>query len=290
MRRTARLRKPSSLPCAVPRCSIAPLSIANQCANSISRSAPTRSPAALRSYSQQTPSSIPASLRESSAASEEQPDLVEGELLDEIDLDEVESLHSSFRPPPPRQSAERPDAISDPSYVPALTSEGLAQVGGLEGWWTQREHWPKSSDFRGFKAKRKVQHPAVLETALRRAVIEATVLKSAGKDQELVGSWPVGASEAMNRALALGLQANADGVATLSGDVASVAKDLDWTSLDAQATVAEEPVAEAPIPMPLPAEALSLVETWDNSWKAVQLDDPRFKFAVGSLSYASPTH
>lgn len=283
MRRIARLRKPSGLPRAVPRRPIAPLSISNQCANSISRTAPTTSPAAaLRCYSQ-NPSSIPASLRTGSEGSEEQLGLVEDDLLEDS-LEQLEGLHSAFRPPPPRQSAERPDNVSDPSYVPALTSEGLEHVGGLEGWWNQREHWPKSSDFRGFKAKRKVQHADVLETAVRRAVVEATVLRVSGRERELVASWPVGAAEAKDRALALGLQVSADGVATVSGDATAVAKDLDWAvqdSLAAEEAVAEEPAVEAPVSMPSTAEAASFVAAWDKSWQQVSLADPQLKFAVG---------
>lgn len=288
MRRIARLRKPSGWRCAAPRQSIAPLS--TQCAAaaaaplSAGRSAARTTTAAstLRFYSQKSP--LPQSLAGAQQAASEQvlPEELEAENL-ELAADNSEILGDVFRPPPKRTGAVIPDKIADPSYTPALSADGLSSVGGLEDWWDRRENWSRSGDFAGFKAKKKIQDPRVLETAVRRAVVEVVALKEAGRESEWVGVWPVGTEEEMARALALDIQSSADGVASLVGDHASIAEDLSWEVQEArEAERSTEEEQEVAVAMPTTEEATAYLKSWDPSWKRFSLADPTIKFAVST--------
>ena len=186
--------------------------------------------------------------------------------------------------------------MSDTNYAPATTSKGLETVGGLEDWWESPDHWRR--DFEGFRARRKVMHPAVLEAAARRAVIEALALKHAGKEAELISVWPPatpGDVVDIHGTLTVDLRADANGSVQLTGDVTGVLRSLDWELAGQEANVADTE-AETPVetgkiidlakPSRKPRSAFSpqdieeLRETWDKSWKLVPLVDPRLKFAV----------
>lgn len=220
-------------------------------------------------YSQKAP--LPQSLTDASAKVEQ---ALPTELVEE-DL-EVSTSDSPYTAPPARTRAPAPDQVLDSSYTPALSSEGLATYGSLHGWWERRENWDKSGDFTGFQAKKKIQDPRVLETAVRRAVVEATVLKHSGREVDWVGTWPIGSQEDMARVLALEVQADANGVASLTGDHAAVAQDLSW---EVQESRAVEDVQDV-VAMPSTEAAGAYVASWDPSWKKISIAEPIIKFAV----------
>lgn len=210
--------------------------------------------------------------------------LATGEELDGASL-------APYVAPPPRTEALRSDEVSDTNYAPATTSKGLETVGGLEDWWESPDHWRR--DFEGFRARRKVMHPAVLEAAARRAVIEALALKHAGKEAELISVWPPatpGDVVDIHGTLTVDLRADANGSVQLTGDVTRVLRSLDWELASQGPNIAdgetgevvEFPATTGKMPKSIfsPAEIEELRETWDKSWKLVPLVDPRLKFAV----------
>ncbi|KAI0129910.1 ribosomal subunit 39S-domain-containing protein [Xylariales sp. AK1849] len=315
MRRIACLRKPSGLRCTAQRRSIA--SLTAQCAATTAplstASTPTTrtSVGCLRFYSQTPRESLPASLSDTTVertpAEAEQPaaDLAQ---LHESSLEtlRLEDLQSAFRLPTKRQQAERPDAVSDPSYVAATVAGGLDSVGGLERWWDSREHWDPSGNFEGFKAKKKIEHPDILEVVVIRAVAEASVLKMSKREAYLVATWPIGGKEEFERCIRLDVNVDSKGAATFTGSTEAVAMDLirgddaaevveeqtitsNDTDLAAsgviEAGAGVEPVelvpqAPYPIHMPSTLEAAAIKEKWDSSWRRISLADPRVKFAV----------
>ncbi|KAI1841871.1 hypothetical protein JX265_010819 [Neoarthrinium moseri] len=287
MRRIARLRKPAGWLAPSSRCPVASLSRAQSAAASTSAGAPlptasrtaatTRLDATVarqvRFYSAK-PGSLPASLADQpepgvSAPEDQLAALEEAELLEE-EAGWTDAI--PYRLPPNRHPAERPDAVSDPSYTPAETSDGLASVGGLENWWDRPENRAEGSDFASFRARRKVQHPDVLETAVRRAVVEATALRMVGREGDLVGSWPIGTDVELESVLAQDVQLGQDGAAVIAGDFQSVAR-----GLTADTEAAE---TDSAVPMPSTKEAAAYLEKWDSSWRRIPLADPRIKFAV----------
>ncbi|KAI1208632.1 ribosomal subunit 39S-domain-containing protein [Annulohypoxylon truncatum] len=177
----------------------------------------------------------------------------------------------TFRPPPRRRTyAERADLVSDRTYAPALRDDGLEVVGNTRGWWDAREHWPASADFVGFRAPARVRENAVLETAVRRAVVEAYALRQGGREGVLVKRWPVGGEEEMRCVLGVKVKVKNDGEVVLDGDVEAVLRALEgedgWDA-------AVRPALEV-------AEAEELRQAWGKDWKAVSLADPRIRFAV----------
>ncbi|ETS73095.1 hypothetical protein PFICI_15270 [Pestalotiopsis fici W106-1] len=286
MRRIARLGQPSAWQCSASRQLIAPLS--TQCAaagaaplSTAQVATRTTSACSMRLYSQKT--SLPQSLSDeptpSSTKNLGRDELSQSELesLAETAAEEYRTLEGTFRPPPARRTAVSADQVKDPSYNPAVSAAGLSTVGGLENWWDRRENWDKSGDFAGFKAKKKIQDPRVLETAVRRAVVETIVLKRAGREGEMTAIWPIGAAEELARALALDVQCNSSGEATLVGDHGAVAEDLSW---EVQETRDSERPASSGIPMCSVEEATAYLKSWDPTWTHFPLADPNVKFAI----------
>ncbi|KAI0175443.1 hypothetical protein BJ166DRAFT_514817 [Pestalotiopsis sp. NC0098] len=280
MRRIARISQPLAWQCAASRQSVVPL--ATQCAAagaaplSAARTATrTTSANTLRLYSQKP--SLPQSLSGSTQQSAQ----------DDISLEELESLDVAageqsvlegvFRPPPSRHTALSADRVTDPLYTPATSAAGLTTIGGLENWWQRRENWAKSGDFAGFKAKKKIQDPRVIETAVRRAVMETIVLREAGREGELVTTWPIGSEEELARVLALNVQCDTSGVATVVGDSGAVAEDLSW---DVQETREAERPANDSVPMCSTEEATAYLKSWDPTWARFSLHDSTVKFAI----------
>lgn len=289
MRRIARISQPSAWQCAASRQSVVPL--ATQCAAagaaplSAARTATrTASANTLRLYSQKPslPQSLSGSITPASTQQSAQDDisLEELESLD-VAAGELSVLEGVFRPPPSRHAAPSADRVTDPSYSPATSAAGLTTIGGLENWWQRRENWAKSGDFAGFKAKKKIQDPRVIETAVRRAVMETIVLKDAGREGELVTTWPVGSEEELARVLALNVQCDTSGVATLVGDSGAVAEDLSW---DVQETREAERPASDSVPMCSTEEATAYLKSWDPTWTRYSLHDSTVKFAVSQRS------
>ncbi|KAI3330743.1 ribosomal subunit 39S-domain-containing protein [Ustulina deusta] len=190
--------------------------------------------------------------------------------------DQADVSQGPYTAPPLRIAAARSDEVADPTYVPVSSAAGLKTVGGLADWWQRRENWAAGGDFVGFRPRQKVVEPHLIEAAVRRAVIEALALREVGRDDDLVGVWPTTVSNAdLQGLLAWDVKSTTDGAGVLGGDAAAVAEHLRWKD--------EENAAGDDLPPsdPLTAEeAAALSQTWDPSWKAISLTDPRIRFAV----------
>ncbi|CAK7236120.1 hypothetical protein SCUCBS95973_009498 [Sporothrix curviconia] len=197
----------------------------------------------------------------------------------EAEVDEWESApeivedESSLIIPGRIQVAPKPDQVADSSYVPAETGDGLEEVGGLEGWWENDQHWDQSVVFRGFAPQEHVTDAATLEVLARQAVLEAVAVQQQQNPELLTrGAWARGSDA--QAALALQVEVAADGsVAALRGDVDGVVSGL--------AAQQEENVGEDAA-LPTAEQAQSLVASWaeDVSWKSISLNDVALKFAI----------
>jgi hypothetical protein len=186
-----------------------------------------------------------------------------------------------YRAPSPRVNAARSGEVADPTYAPATSADGLKMVGGVSNWWNKPEHWDSSGDFTGFKPKEKVTDPALIDVAVRRAVIEAFALREAGREDDLVGVWPTTLSRADTETLlAREVKTDENGAITLgAAEAAAVAEQLRWKDdVEAAEATAEESRAS---PRSLSAEeAAALTLSWDKSWRSISIADPRIRFAV----------
>ncbi|KAI1405092.1 ribosomal subunit 39S-domain-containing protein [Hypoxylon fuscum] len=252
MRRVSRIR---GLPASTSRSPIAPL--VGQCppASSYIVSASRRRPALRRPVS--------ARLYSSSRPRSQGLSRDDQESLEAVD----DQPQQAYIPPPQRSYAERLDQVSDPNYVPAMTADGLETVGGVGRWWDKPDHW--SNDFASFRPSEKVVDPALLEASVRRAVVEAFALRQAGRQDELVSTWPSGTVEELRRIVQVGIGVAEDGVVSLNGNVDDVIESLNWNDETPSASL--QPSAE---------EAQKYKETWDQGWKTISLSEPRIKFAV----------
>lgn len=268
MRRIARLSHASGVRLASPARPRVPFP--SQCAAAAS---PARSTAALRCYSSKQPSDpLPGSLADRPAdalSTEELPVELTGE---------QHHQPASYVPPPARSEAERADLVSDPEYLPANTAEGLRSVGDLGRWWETRDHWPRECDFVGFKAKKKVEHPVLLEVAVRRAVTEALALKQQDMGSQLTGFWSLEDQAQYESVLGLQVQVDEAGDAKVRGTDAKPPAHV--VAVEEKGKAPMRYTAEPAFILPSVAEALAWKETADPAWKKVSLQDPRVKFAV----------
>ncbi|KAI0836535.1 ribosomal subunit 39S-domain-containing protein [Hypoxylon sp. FL0890] len=283
MRRIPRLRRPSSLSTSTTRAPIAHLVAQCPAASSQTISALNRRPVPMtfqclsfaRLYSSDRQPSQQIG-QDGEETRETQPnDLNEGG-IEEVQ-DQYPQQWQAYVPPPQRSYAERPDEVSDPEYVPALTAEGLDTVGGLGNWWDQQTHWPKSADFAGFKPLEKVLDPAVIEASVRRAVVEAFALRQAGREDDLVKAWPIAGE--VGQVMEVDVNVTDNGAVSLAGDVSAVVQSLNQKEeTTADESAAEEPASDGSV---LSAEAAhKYKEAWGHDWKAASLSDPRLKFAI----------
>lgn len=173
-------------------------------------------------------------------------------------------------PPTERTKAPRPEELDESVYVAAETAAGLPVVGGLKGWFAEDDHWGPSKSFAGFASETKVTDPAQLEICVRRAVLEALAVRSAGVEGLLVESWR--ADGGWDRALGLGVKVAADGKATLEGDAVGVVEGLGG----------DEGAREEMMPA---EQAREIVQMTSREWKQVSLKDARLKFAVSHLLF-----
>lgn len=203
-----------------------------------------------------------------------------GEELGELDEEGLEAAEDQRRytyvPPPQRSHAERSDEVSDPSYVPATTADGLETVGGLGNWWDKQDHW--SSDFVGFQPSQKVIDPAVIEASVRRAVIEAFALRQAGREDELVRAWPI-RGEQLDRLMEVAIHVGENGAVSLAGDVSVVLEALNRKD---EPSITDESTTEGSLDKLVPSaeEAQKYKDAWGHDWKAASLSDPHIRFAV----------
>jgi len=181
--------------------------------------------------------------------------------------------------------APNPSQVPDPEYVPALTGDGLEEVGGLQGYWEDDSHWTESKEIQIFGRKDKVTDPAVLEVLTRQAVVESLAVQGqegSGGEVTLKGPWPRGGAAERAAALRVQITVVEDASASLSGDVSGVARGLVEIP-DAEAAEASHELLDA-------GEARELVNSWDSSWKQVSLQDAALKFAVGFFFLPEKEH
>lgn len=194
----------------------------------------------------------------------------EADQLEVNEWAETESEKSNLVVPGGYRTAPLPSRITDGTYIPAETGDGLEEVGGLDGWWEDNQHWDQSLEFRGFGPQDRVADPAVLEVLARQAVAEALAVQSQQSAELLTSSAWSRASDGP-AALALQFDVDASGSVTgVRGDVAGVVSGLQAeSSADSAATLPTE-------------EAQALVASWaeDVSWKSISLHDVALKFAV----------
>jgi hypothetical protein len=204
----------------------------------------------------------------------------------QMDLEERADAGSvTFAIPPRETHAVRSDQVSDSDYTPATTIDGLEQVGLLRGWWSRKDNWDASGDFVSFKARKKITDSSVLTTVVRRAVIEALVLQSSGRQDDLVGFLPVGGQPALDRVLSLGLNIES-GRATITGPsghegLAGVEEDLRWKDEIAEGIKVDKSGNQI-MPTPKPAMAQDQIASWGEEWKQISLVDAKLRFAVST--------
>ncbi|KAI1388047.1 uncharacterized protein F4822DRAFT_408464 [Hypoxylon trugodes] len=204
----------------------------------------------------------------------------------EVSEDDLPQQWQTSAMPPPRSYAERPDEVLDTAYVPALTSEGLESVGGVENWWEKEAHWPKSADFVGFKSPNKVTDPAVIETSIRQAVVEAFTLSQAGRIADLTRAWPTTEQEYLRRLLEVDIRLTENGGVSLGSNSHVVLEYFDSQNKPSESSnsTTEEPVSEGLQNEPvLSAEEAQVFRgVWGDNWKSIPLSDRQIKFAVSS--------
>ncbi len=176
------------------------------------------------------------------------------------------------------QVAPRPDEVTDMSYAPAETGDGLEKVGGLKGYWEDKSHWDRSNEIKVFGPERVITDPAVLEVTVRRAIVEALAVRGyeAGADAQLklTDSWQLGGRQDGITALSVQISVADDGSVRLEGNVEAVVSAL------------EDPAPSSQTDLPWgtglldSASAQAVVQSWDASWKSLSLDDAVLKFAV----------
>ncbi|EEY23426.1 conserved hypothetical protein [Verticillium alfalfae VaMs.102] len=203
-------------------------------------------------------------------------------------------LKTSFKP----TRAPEVNDVGINGYTPALSVEGLEEVGGYEGWWEREGHWGPESEYTPFAAAERVQDAAVLEVLTRQAVVEALAFRKERDEIRLSADWVGTDRAALDRALALRIKITEDGVVALRGNTNAVVKGLAPTKRQlklarkeeqaqtaGEAVLAEDATIEAEEVTVLgqhvsPEEARELVATWDAEWKDISLADPLLKFAV----------
>ncbi|KAI8958814.1 ribosomal subunit 39S-domain-containing protein [Daldinia sp. FL1419] len=282
MRRIPRLRRPPGLSTTTPCSPIAPLvgqcmptaqTISTSCRKSIATTFSQRSVSRFYSTDKQLSTQTQNTAPEIETAQKEE--IVE---VVEQDIEGAEYLPAQWQtyiPPPQRSYAQRLDAISDTGYVPALTADGLETVGGLQNWWDQPENW--NADFISFKPLTPVLDPTVLETSVRRAVVEAFALRQAGREDELVKAWPVAGERELQHVLKVEMNVAADGAVSLTGDLPAVLNSLVQKD---EAAVTEPIGGGASVPVPSLEQAREYKSAWGHEWKKASLSDPRIKFAI----------
>ncbi|KAK5633263.1 hypothetical protein RRF57_008977 [Xylaria bambusicola] len=232
--------------------------------------------------SQNAPPTDPQEVRAEEPGIEIQPKVLNAdEIINEennnVGWTDVAPFEGLYSMPPERIEAARPDEVADPTYAPAAFAEGLETVGGLRDYWNRSENWAAAGDFIGFKPKQKVLEPALIEAAVRRAVIEAYALREVGREDDLVGVWPtVVSKEDLQSLLTWDVKSDAAGSVSLGGSAEVVAEGVRWK--DEERFIDVDTVVDGG---ELSAEeAAALSQTWNPSWKAIPLADHRIRFAV----------
>lgn len=215
-----------------------------------------------------------------------------------------EEIETDLVIPPRRQDvgvAPRPDDLVEGGvveYEPAVDARGLEVVGGLSDWFQKDTNMPRAKleSFERFAPRAQVADRSLLEFCVRRAVLEAVLLRASGKkngrnkdssnnndeDKNLFFRAWGGRSdaEAARRVQGVKVEVNREGQPRLAGGqkdlVRAVAADL--------AAQADEAASSAP-EYPSPAEAQELCAAFDESWKQISLESAQLRFAVSLLLF-----
>ena len=300
---------PSSLPCsalrgpaaASPSPRLNPLSSSNcqtrRClSTTLFRASQSQTPT-----TQQTQAEVEAEL---AAAAED---------LQEVETYEAGDIATQLLYPGESTTAPLAADVSDSSYKPAETGDGLEEVGGLAGWWDEPTHWGGDDGVTGFVRSvttrfgpaDKVTDPAVLEVLAKRAIVEALVAaRFAGPKRKAVDRLfaHAGGMDRLGEIVGAEIVVGEDGAATLKEEdwqttwdaVKSAARKSKPKAKTPEAEASETETAEAAegqqdgvleatateVPQLTPDAAKSLVGSWDKGWKRAELKDPVVKFFV----------
>ncbi|KAI1267916.1 ribosomal subunit 39S-domain-containing protein [Xylariaceae sp. FL1019] len=287
MRRIARLRRPSCLPTTstVPRTTCGP-HISSQRFSSSSSTLTSRrvtpiSASPIRFYSTNQPkptSTEEVELPEETESLQAKDDLpiIEDIPVDAIEgAEEYEETWSPYATPIELRDASRPADIADVEYKPATDGSKLETVGGVAKWWDAEDNWHSSGNFVSFRPKEKITDAKLLEVNVRRAVVEALALKQTGGEDRLLGLWNTDVPKE-DLIKMLGVEVRSD--ATIGSDAQAVAEMLEFKPMEV--SLEEGSAFDAQAEAIGAEEAQEIVESWDQSWKSVQLTDPRLRFAV----------
>jgi hypothetical protein len=190
--------------------------------------------------------------------------------------------------------AAAPSAVTDASYIPAETADGLEEVGGLADWWEDPSHGATSTvraTARPFGPAdgTKVLDPAVLEVLARRAVIEALVVGrfvsaggNQGKKVDQLFAGSANPEEGLQRIVKAEVVVGEEGTATL-GDFRDWQRVWDLLRFGVKRQGKKEgveAVEAAAAPGLTPELATELVQSWGMGWRKAELRDPVIKFFV----------
>lgn len=184
--------------------------------------------------------------------------------------------YGRFTVPPSRYEAEHADKVSDPSYVPANTMDGLETVGGLRNYWEKEGHWGADARFVGFRPALRTLEVPVLEAAARRALVEALAIQASGGDL-MMKEWPLTQDAQWTR---VDITIGADGAPTLGGNADGVVSSLQKGSGAEAEEVTQRALTSE--------EAAENAERWGEEWKTAALKDLRLKFVVCGIPLLPP--
>lgn len=218
--------------------------------------------------------------------------------------DEPAPIDTDLVLPGERTEADLPDQITDAEYVPAVSAEGLEEVGGLDGWWDRPGTWGESKRYQGFGPREKVMDKSMLEVLTRQALIEAVILHQHKRPSKVTLPGP----EARREVLLAEITAGPEGEATIAPEVRKMVLALGRSKVEGSAVAGETPAAEDQVAEEAkitgeglesedvediagepavvshelnPVEARRLMKQWDSSWKKLTLENPVLKFWVG---------
>ncbi|KAM0327539.1 hypothetical protein ACHAQA_005830 [Verticillium albo-atrum] len=215
-------------------------------------------------------------------------------------------LKTSYKP----TRAPEVNEVGINGYTPAVSAEGLEEVGGFEGWWEREGHWGPESEYTSFAALEPVADAAVLEVLTRQAVVEALAFRKEREEGRLAADWAGTDRAALDRALALRIKVTDEGVVAVRGNTNAVVKGLAPSkrqlklarreakaqeeaspAVEIEAAEADE-AAEATVlgQHVSPEEAQALIQAWDAEWKDISLADPLLKFAIGKRVFQLTGH
>ncbi|KAK4133718.1 hypothetical protein BT67DRAFT_41367 [Trichocladium antarcticum] len=182
--------------------------------------------------------------------------------------------------------APAPATVTDATYIPAETADGLEEVGGLADWWEDPSHGAADTVRAAARAfgpadGNKITDPAVLEVLARRAVVEALVVGkfvtggSRGKKVDVLFAASANGEEAVERIAKADVVAGEEGAATL-GDFRDWQRVWDLLRLRVKRKGKKVEATQL-----TPEVAREMVQSWGPGWRKAELRDPVIKFFVG---------